>query len=152
MGLQKANTTEHLRFSWSRWLATSWFEVTWQHFSPLQGKNRPGHPHSQSILHCSLLCKWYRIYTLGVSLHSTKCIGKCVIQLQAGNLGYMAKSVYFYCESWIVAACNQPWRNALAHLPGHYDNSFGKFFESSKRNLRLATSYWEVVTQASFTD
>ena len=72
--------------------------------------------------------------------------------LEAANLDKMEKSVYLSCESWIVAASNQPEINALAHLSGRYDNRFGPLFESSERNVQLATSYWEVITQSSFTE
>ena len=71
--------------------------------------------------------------------------------LEGANPDKMEKSVYLSCESWIVAASNQPGINALAHLSGRYDNSFRPFFESSERNVQLATSYWEVITQSNFT-
>ena len=71
--------------------------------------------------------------------------------LEAANLGNMAKSVYSSCERCIVAASKQPRRNTMAHLSGHYDNSFRPFFESSKRNVQLAASYWEVINWSSFT-
>ena len=64
----------------------------------------------------------------------------------------MPKSVYTSCESWIIVASNQQGRNALSYLSGHYDNSFVPLFESSERNVQLATSYWEVITQSSFTE
>ena len=62
----------------------------------------------------------------------------------------MPKSVYTSCETWIVAS-NQQGRNALSHLSEHYD-SFVPLFESSERNMQLATSYWEVIIQSSFTE
>ena len=71
--------------------------------------------------------------------------------LEAANPGNMAKSIYSSCKRCIVTACKQPRRNALAHLSGHYDNSFWPFFESSKRKLQLATSYWKVINRSSFT-
>ena len=40
--------------------------------------------------------------------------------------------------------------NTLGHFSVHYDNSFGAFFEFSKRNMLLATSHWEGSTQSSF--
>ena len=72
--------------------------------------------------------------------------------LEATNPGNMAKSVYSSCESWIVAVSNQIGRNALAHLSGHYDHSIGSLLDSSESNIQLATSYWEAITQSSFTE
>lgn len=68
--------------------------------------------------------------------------------LEGGNKGsIMAKSVYS-CESWIVAASNQPQTHWVIFL---YDNSFGPLFEFSEMNILLAT-YWEVITQFSSTE
>ena len=72
--------------------------------------------------------------------------------LEATNPGNMAKSVYSSCESWIVAVSNQIGRNALTHLSGHYDHSIGSLLDSSESNIQLATSYWEAITQSSFTE
>ena len=64
----------------------------------------------------------------------------------------MEKSVYYSCESWIVAACHLPGRNTLGQLSLHYDNSFVPLFQFPERNMLLATSYREVITQSSFTE
>ena len=71
--------------------------------------------------------------------------------LESGIPGNMEKSVYYSCESWIVAACHLPGRNTLGHLSLNYDNSFGPLFQFPERNMLLATSYREVITQSSFT-
>ena len=90
------------------------------------------------------------LYTRSVFTQHKMCREMCY--LDAANPGNMAKSVYSSCERCIVAPCKQPRRNALAYLSGHYDNSVRSFFESSKRNVQLATSYWEAITQSSFTE
>ena len=89
------------------------------------------------------------LYTRSVFIRLYLCREMCY--LEAANPGNMAKSIYSSCKRCMVTACKQPRRNALAHLSGHYDNSFWPFFESSKRNLQLATSYWKVINRSSFT-
>ena len=72
------------------------------------------------------------LYTRSIFTQPYLCRDMCY--LEPANPGNMAKSEYSSAESWIVATSNKPGRNALAHLSGHYDNSFGPLFESSKRN------------------
>ena len=72
--------------------------------------------------------------------------------LEGRNEGNIGKSVYFSYKSWILASFKQPERNTLGHLHVHYDNNFGPLFELPERNMLLATSYWEVITQPSFTE
>ena len=74
-----------------------------------------------------------------------------ICYLEGRNTGNLEKSVYFSCKSWILVSFKRPKRNILGHLHVHYDNSFGPLFELPKRNMLLATSYWEVITQPSFT-
>ena len=65
--------------------------------------------------------------------------------LEGGNSGNMEKSVYYSCESWIVAACHLPGRNTLGQLSLHYDNSFVPLFQFPERNMLLAILCWDVM-------
>ena len=144
---KESNMTEQIHFSWSRWLATSCCEVSWWCFYPQLVKAGFALHIHWAISMGIFVCKWYSVCILGQSWHSSVC--KEMFCLEGGNPG---KSVYSSCESGVVATCEQPGRNTLSHLTVHYENSFSPLFELPKRNMLLATSYWQVITQSSFTE
>ena len=135
MGLQRVEMTEQLYFSWSRRLAASGCKVTQQYFPPLQGENRPGHPHSQSTLHAIFVLQMVQsLYTRSIFTQLYLCREMCY--LEAANPGNMAKSEYSSAENWIVAASNQQEMHWLICL-GIMTTAFGHSLSLPKGTCSL---------------